>query len=119
MQATTGRPVAWAAAVAKLASPGSDMVSITMPSAPAEAMAYACSAKAAITSTGAHLAHHQHDATGPDRGEHPDGPDAARREMATPARLTSATWSARPCRASTKRLDPKVLVKMIWLPAST
>ena len=46
-------------------------------------------------------------------------PAAARREISTPARLISAARSARPCRARMNRLAPKVLVRMIWLPAST
>ena len=50
MQATTGRPVSWAAATANAASAGSDIVSITRPSAPASARARACSAKAAFRS---------------------------------------------------------------------
>ena len=47
MQATTGKPVSLAAATARRASAGSLMVSTTIASAPASAIARACSEKAA------------------------------------------------------------------------
>ena len=119
MQATTGKPAWWAAATARRASAGSVMVSTTTASAPAAAIAWACSEKAARRSSSL---------TSPIMSIAPLGPieaktftvsAAARREISTPARLISATRLARLCRARIKRLAPKVLVRMIRLPAAT
>ena len=113
MHATTARPVSCAAAVASAASAGSDMVSTTIPSAPASAIARACSAKAAFSSSSLTWPIISITPLGPTEANTATRPShfsAARREMSTPARLISATLSARPCRARMKRLAPKVFV---------
>jgi len=90
-----------------------------MASAPASAMARACSSNAAWTSAGW---------TSPIMSTIPVGPSeaktfalarAARREISTPARLIAAALSASPWRARARRLAPKVLVRITRLPAST
>ena len=82
-------------------------------------MAWTCSAKAAFNSSSLTWPIISMTPLGPTEANTSAGPDAARREIATPARLISATLSARPCRARMKRFDPKVLVRITWLPAST
>ncbi|MCX6634646.1 MAG: hypothetical protein NT090_06135 [Acidobacteria bacterium] len=46
-------------------------------------------------------------------------PAAAWREIAAPARLSSTAFPARPWPASVMRFEPKVLLRMTRLPAST
>ena len=120
MQATTGRPVSWAAATAKLdfgqighgfdddavrpgvgdrAGPGRQKRPANRPRCTWPIIS--------ITPLG------------PIEAKTVARPAAARREISTPRRLISATRSARPCRARMKRLAPKVFVRMTWLPAST
>ena len=83
------------------------MVSTTMPSAPASAMAWACSAKAAFRSSSLTWPIISITPLGPIEAKTFARPAAARREISTPARLISATWSARPVPGEDEAVGPE------------
>ena len=85
---------------------------MAMPSAPALAIAWTCSTKAAFNSSSLTWPIINIKPLGPTEAKTAACVPAARREISTPTRFSSATFSARPCRARTKRLDPKVLVRI-------